>query len=305
MRIDVLTLFPDAFSGPLQSSILGRALSGGVAEVRLHDIREYTHDKHNVVDDYAYGGGPGMVMKPEPLAEAIETVRGMSETGSPPELGNLAEAGSPPLPHLSSSPPKPTGRVVLLTPQGRLLNQEVVDDLVSEERLILVCGHYEGVDERVREHLVDDEISIGDYVLSGGEIAALVLIDTVVRRLPGTLGSADSLLEESHSDGLLEYPQYTRPAVFREWRVPDILLSGHHAEIARWRRKQRIVRTAERRPELIAKANLSEEESRLAAETRVVHQAGFETAAAAKIGDDRGDLDNDKEDGNNGLKSDF
>jgi tRNA (guanine37-N1)-methyltransferase len=239
MRIDVLTLFPESFDGPLQSSILGRALVGGVATVVLHNIRDYATDKHSVVDDYAYGGGPGMVMKPEPLAAAIETVR-ESVT--------------------------PRGRTVLLTPQGRPLRQAVVDELALEERLILVCGHYEGVDERIREHLVDDEVSIGDYVLSGGEIAALVLIDAVVRRLPGTLGSADSLLEESHSDGLLEYPQYTRPAEFRGWRVPDILLSGNHGAIVHWRRQQRVIRTAQRRPDLLERADLTEEERRLAAE---------------------------------------
>ncbi|HLF72640.1 MAG TPA: tRNA (guanosine(37)-N1)-methyltransferase TrmD [Dehalococcoidia bacterium] len=239
MRIDVLTLFPEMFAGPLQASILGRALAGGVASVELHNIRDYATDKHQIVDDYAYGGGPGMVMKPEPLAAAIESVR---ELATPP------------------------GRTILLTPQGRLLNQSVVDELVREERLVLVCGHYEGVDERIREHFVDDEISIGDYVLSGGEVAALVVIDAVVRRLPGTLGGADSLLEESHTDGLLEYPQYTRPAEFRGWKVPDILLSGNHGEIARWRRQQRIVRTARRRPDLIEKACLSDDERRLADE---------------------------------------
>jgi tRNA (guanine37-N1)-methyltransferase len=239
MRIDVLTLFPETFSGPLQASILGRALAGGIASVALHNIRDWAADKHSVVDDYAYGGGPGMVMKPEPLAAAIEAVRGMA------------------------SPP---GRTVLLTPQGRLLTQSVVDELAGEERLVLVCGHYEGVDERVREHCVDDEVSIGDYVLSGGELPALVLIDAVVRRLPGTLGSEESLLEESHSDGLLEYPQYTRPAEFRGWRVPDILLSGNHGEIARWRRQQRILRTAKRRPDLLTKAELTDAERRLATE---------------------------------------
>jgi tRNA (guanine37-N1)-methyltransferase len=175
MRIDVLTLFPEMFEGPLHSSILGRALAGGIAAVHLHNIRDYAIDKHSVVDDYAYGGGPGMVMKPEPLAAAIESVRELVE---------------------------PRGRTVLLTPQGRLLRQAVVDELVSETRLLLVCGHYEGVDERIREHFVDDEVSIGDYVLSGGELAALVVIDAVVRRMPGTLGSAESLLEESHSDAV-------------------------------------------------------------------------------------------------------
>ena len=239
VRIDVLTLFPETFAGPLEASILGRALREGIAEVRLHNIRDYAQDKHQIVDDYAYGGGPGMVMKPEPLAASIEAVRAMAE---------------------------PPGRVVLMTPQGRLFNQAVVDELAAEPRLVLLCGHYEGVDERIREAFVDDEVSIGDYVLSGGEYAALVVIDAVVRRQPGTLGSADSLLEESHSDGLLEYPQYTRPAEFRGSKVPDILLSGHHGEIARWRRQQRIIRTAKRRPDLLAKVCLTDEERRIAAE---------------------------------------
>jgi tRNA (guanine37-N1)-methyltransferase len=252
MRIDVLTLFPETFEGPLQASILGRALREGVAEVHLHNIRASAEDKHSIVDDYAYGGGPGMVMKPEPLAAAIEAARAAAE---------------------------PPGRVVLLTPQGRLFDQQAVDELVQEPRLILLCGHYEGIDERIREHLVDDEVSIGDYVLSGGEYAAIVVIDAVVRRLPGTLGSADSLLEESHSDGLLEYPQYTRPAEFRGWQVPDILLSGNHGEIAKWRRKQRIIRTAKRRPDLLeralrefAPACLTDEEKRLAAEAAAAPQ---------------------------------
>lgn len=245
MRIDVLTLFPETFDGPLQASILGRALREGVAEVHLHNIRDYARNKHQMVDDYAYGGGPGMVMKPEPLAESIEAVRAMAE---------------------------PAGRVVLMTPQGRLFNQAVVDELAAEPRLILLCGHYEGVDERIREAFVDDEVSIGDYVLSGGEFAALAVIDAVVRRQPGTLGSADSLLEESHSDGLLEYPQYTRPSEFRGSKVPDILLSGHHGEIARWRRQQRIIRTAQRRPDLLAKVCLTDEERRIAAEAMLTEK---------------------------------
>jgi tRNA (guanine37-N1)-methyltransferase len=233
MRFHVLTLFPEAFSGPLQASILGRALAAGVASVHLHDIRDWSTDRHKTVDDYPFGGGPGMVMKPEPIFAAVEAVRAMAE---------------------------PPGRLVLLTPQGRLLTQAIVEELAAEERLLLLCGHYEGIDERVREHLADDELSIGDYVLSGGEIPALVVIDAVVRRLPGALGSARSLAEESHADGLLEYPQYTRPAEFRGWRVPDILLSGHHAEIARWQRQQRLLRTARRRPDLLAKACLTDED---------------------------------------------
>jgi tRNA (guanine37-N1)-methyltransferase len=239
MRIDVLTLFPEMFSGPLQASILGRAIEGGLVEVVLHNIRDYAEDKHHVVDDYPFGGGPGMVMKPEPLFAAAEAVAEM---------------------HAAK------GHVVLLTPQGRLLTQSIGDELSLRERLILVCGHYEGVDERVRERLVDDEISIGDYVLSGGELPAMVLIDVVVRRLPGALGSEESLTEESHAQGLLEYPQYTRPAEFRGWQVPEVLLSGHHAQIAAWRRQQSILRTARRRPDLLARAALTEAERRLIAE---------------------------------------
>lgn len=238
MRIDVLTLFPEIFPPVLDASVLGRALKAGIVSVHVHNIRDYAHDKHAMVDDYPYGGGPGMVMKPEPLAEAIEHARALAPEPAP---------------------------VILLTPQGRVLNHTVVTELATKKRLVLVCGHYEGIDERVREHLVDDEISIGDYVLSGGELAALVVIDAVVRHVPGAI-TEESLREESHSDGLLEYPQYTRPAEFRGWRVPDILLSGNHGEIARWRRQQRIIRTARRRPDLLARACLTEEERRLAAQ---------------------------------------
>ena len=238
MRFDVLTLFPEMFAGPLQSSILGRAIEAGLIQVHIHNIRDYAEDKHQVVDDYTYGGGPGMLMKPQPLFKAVEGVTALDS---------------------------PEGRVILLTPQGRLLNHEVAAELAREPRLILVCGHYEGVDERVREHLVDDEISIGDYVLSGGELPALVVIEAVARWLPGVLGSETSLAEESHAQGLLEYPQYTRPAEFRSWTVPDVLLSGHHAQIAEWRRRQSILRTARRRPDLLARAALSEEERRLVA----------------------------------------
>ena len=238
MRFDVLTLFPEMFAGPLQSSILGRAIEAGLIQVHIHNIRDYAEDKHQVVDDYTYGGGPGMLMKPQPLFKAVEGVTALDS---------------------------PEGRVILLTPQGRLLNHEVAAELAREPRLILVCGHYEGVDERVREHLVDDEISIGDYVLSGGELPALVVIEAVARRLPGVLGSETSLAEESHAQGLLEYPQYTRPAEFRGWTVPEVLLSGHHAQIAEWRRRQSILRTARRRPDLLARAALSEEERRLVA----------------------------------------
>jgi tRNA (guanine37-N1)-methyltransferase len=238
MRFDVLTLFPEMFGGPLQASVLGRAVEAGVIQIHVHNIRDYAEDRHQVVDDYTYGGGPGMLMKPQPLFKAVEGVTALDS---------------------------PEGRVILLTPQGRLLNHEVAVELAREPRLILVCGHYEGVDERVREHLVDDEISIGDYVLSGGELPAMVVIEAVARRLPGVLGSETSLAEESHAQGLLEYPQYTRPAEFRSWTVPEVLLSGHHAQIAEWRRRQSILRTARRRPDLLARAALSEAERRLAA----------------------------------------
>jgi len=235
MRIDIVTLFPAMFAGPFDQSIVARARESGVLEIALHNPREYTEDRHHIVDDYAYGGGPGMVMKPEPVFACVEAVGAMAE---------------------------PAGKVVLLTPQGRLMDHDVVRELAREERLILICGHYEGLDERVREALVEDEISIGDYVLSGGEPAAIVVVDAVARHQPGVLGSEASLEEESHAAGLLEYPQYTRPAEFRGMRVPEVLLSGHHAEIAKWRRRQSIVRTARRRPDLLARAELTEEERR-------------------------------------------
>ena len=239
MRIDILTLFPEMFAGPFDASIIARARAAGVLDVALHNPRDYTTDKHRIVDDYAYGGGPGMVMKPEPIFDCVDAVRAMADA---------------------------PGKLVLLTPQGRLLNHEVVAELAAEPRLILICGHYEGVDERVREFLVDDEISIGDYVLSGGEPAAIVLVDAVARHQPGVLGSELSLEEESHAQGLLEYPQYTRPAEYRGHAVPEILLSGHHAEIAKWRRQQSILRTAGRRPDLLARADLTAGERRLVEE---------------------------------------
>lgn len=240
MRIDIVSLFPEMFAGALDASIVGRARASGALTVALHNPRDYTHDRHRVVDDYPFGGGPGMVMKPEPLFECVEAVREMA-----------------------SAP----GRVVLLTPQGRLLDHAVVAELAAEQRLIIICGHYEGVDERVREHLADDEISIGDYVLSGGEPAAIVLVDAVARHQPGVLGSEESLTEESHAAGLLEYPQYTRPAEYRGMAVPEPLLSGHHAQIARWRRRESIERTARRRPDMLVRASLTPAERRIAAAT--------------------------------------
>ena len=228
MRIDIFTLFPEMFQGPFDSSILKRAGNQGLTDIRIHNIRDYSHDKHHTADDYSYGGGAGMVMKPEPVFEAVETIR----SGSPEMVGKKTST-------------------ILLTPQGRLFCQTAANALKEFDWLLLICGHYEGVDERIREHLVDDEISIGDYVLTGGELAAMVVVDAVVRLLPGVLGSPQSLLNESHTGGLLEYPQYTRPEVFRGWAVPEILLSGNHAEIAKWRHQQSLKRTEERRPDLL------------------------------------------------------
>ncbi len=239
MRIDILTLFPQMFEVPFSFGIFKRAVDNGVVNINLHNIRDFTHDKHNVVDDYPYGGGSGMVLKPEPIFEAVESVRNDIKD----------KAGKVP--------------VILLTPQGRLFSQQIARELSQYSHLILICGHYEGVDERVREHLATDEISIGDYVLTGGEVPAMVVMDAVLRLLPGVLGSEDSPLDDSHTDGLLEYPQYTRPAVYRKWSVPEVLLSGNHARIARWRREQIIRRTLERRPELLDKVNLGLEDKQL------------------------------------------
>lgn len=231
MRIHILTLFPNMLSGPFSESIIKRAVDRGLVEIALYNIRDYTSDRHHVVDDYPYGGGQGMVLKPEPIFAAVESTKNESEVP-----------------------------VILLTPQGRLFNQMVAEELAGYGEMILMCGHYEGVDERVREHLVTDEISIGDYVLSGGELAAMVIVDAVVRQLPGALGAEEAVREDSHSSGLLEYPQYTRPRVFQGWEVPQVLLSGNHAEIASWRREQSIIRTLRRRPDLLERADLSREE---------------------------------------------
>lgn len=235
MHIDILTLFPEMFEGPFKASIFKRAIEHGLVSVNMHNIRDYAHDKHRTVDDYSYGGGAGMILKPEPIFEAVESIK--SESGEVP--------------------------VILLTPQGRLFSQQVAVELSKYSRLILICGRYEGVDERVCSHLVTDEISIGDYLLSGGELAVMVVVEAVARLLPGVLGSEVSLLDDSHVAGLLEYPQYTRPAVYRGWSVPEVLLSGNHAQISRWRHEQAVLRTLERRPELLDKASLSEEERQL------------------------------------------
>lgn len=234
MLIDILTIFPQMFDSLFNYSIVGRAVEHGLVDIRLHDIRKYTHDKHHTVDDYPFGGGPGMVLKPGPIFEAVESIAGG--------------------PGISGIP------TILLTPQGRLLNQKIVQQLADYQHFILICGRYEGVDERVAERLVSEEISIGDYVLSGGEVAAMVVVDCVVRLIPGAVGSAESVTEDSHIGGLLEYPQYTRPAEYRDLAVPSVLLSGNHDQIACWRRQQSLLRTAKRRPDLLDKATLSDKD---------------------------------------------
>ncbi|OGO35317.1 MAG: tRNA (guanosine(37)-N1)-methyltransferase TrmD [Chloroflexi bacterium RBG_16_57_11] len=240
MEFEVFTLFPEVFEPYLQSSILQRARQRGVIDVRLHNIRDWTVDRHHITDDEPYGGGGGMVMKPEPIFAAVEEV-----LGAPPRCP-----------------------LILLSPQGRVFNQAVAAELASAgfprpgqpPRLGLLCGRYEGIDERVRQHLVTDEISIGDYVITGGELAALIVIDAVTRFIPGVLGDPNGALDDSHASGLLEYPHYTRPPEFRGWRVPEVLLSGDHGRIARWRREQSLLRTWRRRPDLLERAPLSEQD---------------------------------------------
>jgi len=232
MRFDVFTLLPDVFPPYLESSILQRARQRGLIEVQVHNIRDWTHDRHHVTDDEPYAGGGGMVMKVEPVFEAVESVLGYDDCCP----------------------------VILLTPQGRVFTQKAAAELAAHPRLALICGRYEGVDERIRQHLATDEISIGDYVLTGGELPAMILIDAVARLIPGVLGDPDGAADDSHAAGLLEYPHYTRPPEFRGWRVPEILLSGDHAKIAKWRREQSLLRTLERRPDLLEMADLSEKE---------------------------------------------
>lgn len=229
MRIDILTLFPQFFSSIFATSILQRAVANELVLLNTVDIRDFAYDKHRIVDDYPYGGGAGMVMKPEPIARAIAATR----------------------------QPQNNTRVIYMSPQGQVFNQEKALELASFDQLVILCGHYEGVDERVIERYVDEEISIGDFVLTGGELPAAVLVDAVVRLLPGVLGSSQSAAEDSFSDGLLEYPQYTRPPEFEGLTVPEVLLSGHHGKIAAWRRQESLRRTLERRPDLLAKASLT------------------------------------------------
>lgn len=236
MHFDILTLFPSLFESPLRQSIIKRAREAGLISIALHDIREYTTDKHRTTDDTPYGGGGGMIMKPEPIFAAVEAI-----------LKGRGPGGDQPSPS-----------IILLSPQGRLFTQEIARELSKHPHLILICGHYEGVDERVRQHLATDEISIGDYVLTGGEVPALVIVDAVTRLVPGVLGDPGATFEDSHAEGLLEYPHYTRPPVFRGHGVPEVLLSGDHAAVIRWRRQQALYRTWERRPDLLSKARLSE-----------------------------------------------
>lgn len=243
IRIDVLTLFPEMCEGVFGTSILGKARDKGIVSLNAVNFRDFSGNKHNSVDDTPYGGGGGMVLKPDPIFAAVEHV--LAETSA--EAGAAESAIDPPA--------KP--RIILMCPQGQTYNQQIAEELAQEQHLIFICGHYEGYDERIREHLVTDELSIGDYVLTGGELPALTVIDSVVRLQPGALGNETSAVTDSFSTGLLEYPHYTRPAEFRGWKVPDMLLSGHHANIEVWRREQALQRTLERRPDLLETAELS------------------------------------------------
>jgi tRNA (guanine37-N1)-methyltransferase len=234
IRFDILSVFPEMFESPLNHSILKRAQEKGMAEIHLHNIRDYAEDKHRMTDDAPYGGGGGMVMKVEPIDRALASI----------------------------VPSRDNALVVLLTPQGETFNQKIAEEMSRYFRIVLVCGHYEGVDERVRDHLVDREISIGDFVLTGGELSAMIIIDAVTRLIPGVLGNYDSASYDSFSTGLLEYPHYTRPGNYRGWQVPDVLLSGNHREIESWRRKESLKRTYLRRPDLLEKIELCDEDGK-------------------------------------------
>jgi tRNA (guanine37-N1)-methyltransferase len=246
MRIDVLTLFPEMFEGVFGSSILGKARDRGIVSLSTVNFRDFSENKHHTVDDTPYGGGGGMVLKPEPIFRAVEQVRTPS-----------ADADGDRQP-----------RVILMCPQGETFTQQKAAELAGEEHLIFICGHYEGYDERIRQYLVTDELSIGDYVLTGGELPAMVAIDSIVRLLPGVLGNENSAVTDSFSDGLLEYPHYTRPPEFRGWSVPEVLLSGHHAEIEKWRRQQSLERTRNRRPDLLDRAELTPKERQWLSQSR-------------------------------------
>lgn len=235
LRFDILSIFPEMFQSPFDASLIKKALEKGLIEIHLHDIRDYALDKHHVTDDTPYGGGGGMVMKVEPVERALASI-----------IGEKAEA-----------------MVILMTPQGEVFNQGVAESLSSCDHIVIVCGHYEGLDERIRQYLIDREISIGDYVLTGGEFAAMVLVDAVSRLVPGVLGNSNSAVFDSFSTGLLEYPQYTRPAEYRGWKVPEVLLSGNHRQIDAWRKKASLKRTRSRRPDLLTKRHLTDDEKKI------------------------------------------
>ena len=237
MNITILTLFPDMFQGPFNQSILKKAVEKGLVKIDVRDIRAYTHDQHHTADDYQYGGGPGMVMRPEPIFEGVGHV-----------LASYPEEVREKVP------------VVLLSPQGRLFNQRIAGEMVTKPGMVIICGHYDGVDERVRENLATDDISVGDYVLTGGELAAMLLVDAVTRLIPGVVGTSENVQGDSITSGVLQHPIYTRPPAFEGYEVPSVLLSGNHAEIARWRGQQSLLRTLKRRPDLLKLAELSEED---------------------------------------------
>ncbi len=236
MRIDIITLFPSMFRGPFDESIIKRARKKGILEINLHNLREFTNDRHRTVDDVPYGGGAGMVMKPEPLFRAVEKVKEEKRS---------------------------SWKVILLSPQGQPFAQEKAKELAQEGGLIFICGHYEGVDERVRKHLIDEELSLGDFVLTGGELAAIVMVDAIARMLPEVLGCKDSIREDSFYQTLLDYPHYTRPAEFRGWKVPGVLISGNHQKIREWRKKKKLENPFKKRPDLLKTAKLSREEEEM------------------------------------------
>lgn len=245
MKIHVLTLFPEMFDGVIGSSILKKAQDKGAVSIEVINFRDFSTNKHKTVDDYPYGGGNGMVLKPEPIFHAVESIKGHQQA-----------------------------RIIMLTPQGEKYNQRKAEELKKEDHLIFLCGHYEGFDERIREHLVSDEVSIGDFVLTGGELASMVVIDSIVRLLPGVLGNEESVNTDSFSSNLLEYPQYTRPEVFRGWKVPDTLLSGHHKNIEDWRKEESLRRTYDRRPDLINTYRLDPEEQKFLAQLKKEKENG-------------------------------